>query len=108
MATTRDPSLGIPKYGATGLYVEGSYYRWLESLTVKGGVRIYIWDTTNPHYTIKEDPSFVTVVYVALSQTKWVDIFPSFTFFASAPSLIKQSKECCTTNKAHYRLPSGS
>ena len=69
------------------MYIEFSFAdaAYLENLTIYGGRAVYIRNSANLHYSIKEDTSFAIVIFVSTSQELYIDIFPSFTYYATSP-----------------------
>jgi hypothetical protein len=51
-------------------------------------VSVFIRNSGNLHYSIKENALFATTVFVSISIEIYIDIFPSFAFYADSPKSI--------------------
>ena len=85
------------------MYLEDSYADYIGTLTKYGGNAIYIRNSANLHYTIKEDTSFAIVIFVSTSQELYIDIFPSFTYYATSPKQLWTGAGC-EGDYAAYKL----
>ena len=63
----------------------------MDILRNHGGAAVYISDANNPHYIIKEDDSFATIIVLGISSVLYIDIFPPFIFYAAGPKAVEGS-----------------
>jgi hypothetical protein len=77
----KDPDINFMLNGVNvHFYKEAEDKTNLEIIHNNGGSWVYIKDSTNQYYTIKEDATFASTIYVSMSAASYIDMFPSFTF----------------------------